>query len=284
MIDTDSMIDEGTARSCVMTFTTYGVAIGIRSNSPELLRLIPERLPPGWEDSSSPRPDAWYSIVRRRVAGARELYELLEDGEKVAQGYRLTPVLDAMDTAIRQRVGAASPDRLFIHAGAVVWNGRAIVLPGRSGAGKTTLVIALVKAGAEYGSDDYAVLDVQGRLHAYARPISCRQGAHRRINLNAERDLGGRRVAAPVPIGLFVHTTYRPAASLELERISPGASAFGLYANVLAARERPAFAFEVLSVAVSGAISVAGDRGDADAAAAAILGYSEQLPSFTQGT
>jgi hypothetical protein len=43
-----------------------------------------------------------------------------------------------------------------------------MVLPGKSFAGKTTLVAALVRAGAEYWSDEYAVLDANGDVHPYA--------------------------------------------------------------------------------------------------------------------
>ena len=61
-----------------------------------------------------------------------------------------------------------APDRVFVHAGVVAWRGRALVLPGTSFAGKTTLVAELVRAGAIYYSDEYAVLDEQGRVHPYS--------------------------------------------------------------------------------------------------------------------
>ena len=57
-----------------------------------------------------------------------------------------------------------------MHAGAVAWRDRGIVIPGRSHSGKTTLVRALVEA-ARYYSDEFAVLDPQGRLHPYPLPL-----------------------------------------------------------------------------------------------------------------
>lgn len=49
--------------------------------------------------------------------------------------------------------------RLFIHAGAVAFAGRAMILIGHSGAGKTSTVAALVRRGAAYLSDEVALLD-----------------------------------------------------------------------------------------------------------------------------
>jgi hypothetical protein len=267
------------------TFVSHGVCIGIRASDPTLLDRAQACLPPGWQASHGQSPDACYSIVGRPVeGGGRIVYELDEDGARLAEGFRLTRVLDAMDSAIRQRVAGQSPDRLFVHAGAVEWKGRCIVLPGASGAGKTSLVVALVRAGAAYCSDEYAVLDDRGFVHPYARLISCRQGAHRRFSLDVEADLGGRQADAPLPISLVVHTRYRAAARWEPRVVAPGESALGMFANALAARERPAFAFSTISRALSGAVSLQGERGEADAAAGALLNYAAQLSPLTRGT
>lgn len=50
--------------------------------------------------------------------------------------------------------------RLVLHANVVGKDGHAVVLAGRSGAGKTTLTRALLHRGFEFLSDDLAVLDV----------------------------------------------------------------------------------------------------------------------------
>jgi len=57
----------------------------------------------------------------------------------------------------------------------VAWRGRAILLPGRSYVGKSTLVMELVRAGAVYYSDEYAVLDARGRVHPFAQPVALRE-------------------------------------------------------------------------------------------------------------
>lgn len=50
-------------------------------------------------------------------------------------------------------------DFLFLHAGAVVRNEQALLLPAGMDAGKSSLVIALLEIGFEYLSDEFGVLD-----------------------------------------------------------------------------------------------------------------------------
>jgi hypothetical protein len=64
--------------------------------------------------------------------------------------------------------------------------GRAVILPGRSMSGKTSLVAALVKAGATYFSDEYAVLDKLGMVHPYIKTLSLRTDSMQRLQRSAE--------------------------------------------------------------------------------------------------
>ncbi len=266
-------------------FVSHGVPIGVRTNEPALLERIPDCFPPGWRESPSATVDAWYSIVRAPLeGGARVVYRLYENDAMLGEGFRLAPLLDCMDTAIRLQVGRGSPERIFVHAGAVGWKGHGIVIPGRSGVGKTSLVAALVSAGAIYYSDDYAVFDVRGMLHPYNRRLSFRQGEHRRVRRSAVTDLGGREATEPLPVALVVHTAYRPGARWVPHTISSGQAAMALFANALAARERPAFALSVLSRTVLHAIALEGDREESETAAAAILDYADRIHHSPQST
>ena len=77
---------------------------------------------------------------------------------------RLREEHDALEVDARHTVAVLSPQRVFIHAGVVGWSVHAIVMPGRTFTGESTLVEALVRRGAEYFSDEYAVLDRKGRF------------------------------------------------------------------------------------------------------------------------
>lgn len=66
----------------------------------------------------------------------------------------------------------------LLHAGAVVCNGAGIILPAPSGSGKSSLVLALLRRGYHYFSDELAVIDPStGSLHAFPKPLTIKNTA-----------------------------------------------------------------------------------------------------------
>jgi len=160
---------------------------------------------------------------------------------------------------------------VFVHAGVDGWSGQAIVIPWRSFSGKTTLVTALVRAGATYYSDEYAVFDAQGRVHPYPRRLAIREDYSSRFRRCLPEALGGRVGVGPLPVGLIAVSNYRSGARWRPRRLSPGQAVLALLANTVPARRRPADALAALHRAVSQAVAMRGARGEALETAAAIL-------------
>jgi hypothetical protein len=169
-------------------------------------------------------------------------------------------------------------DRIFVHAAVVAIDGRAIVLPGRSLAGKTTLCAALLAAGAEYLSDEYAALDRDGLVHPYPRPLALREDDERRYV--TARALGARTVDGPLPVGLVATVRHDPGAPPSMTAVSPAAGVLDLLDNTVAGRSRPVEALDALGAAVAGAVVMAGTRGDAHDAATFLL---DRLARAAQG-
>ncbi|HVZ48617.1 MAG TPA: hypothetical protein VG916_07530 [Gemmatimonadaceae bacterium] len=260
---------------------SHGVEIGVRSNDRDVIDRAMSCMPTGWEESAAPGADTWFSVACTGVgAGSRVSYQLYREHQLLDSGFRLQRILTRLESAVRLTVGRLSPGRLFVHAGAVTWRNAAIILPGLSGTGKTTLVAALVRAGATYCSDEYAVFGDDGLLYPYTRPLSVRQGEHRRLHQNVETDLGGRLASGPVRAGLVASIRYRPLATWAPRTLSSGAGALTLFSSTLAARERPAFAFSVIARAMAGVVSLEGERGEAEAAADRILEHADTMSSF----
>jgi hypothetical protein len=160
---------------------------------------------------------------------------------------------------------------LFVHAGVVAVGDRGIVLPGPSHAGKTHLVHALARAGATYYSDELAVVDEDGLLHPYAKPLTIRQaGTAGRLRLPASA-FGACVGAHPVRAALIVATRYEPGAPWTPRPLTPGEAAVVLLQNTLETGMGPAAALRRLGRVAAGAAAIDTARGDADAAAAAIL-------------
>ncbi len=62
----------------------------------------------------------------------------------------------------------------LVHAAALTAHDQTLVIRGASGAGKTTLALALLGRGWRLHSDDVAVLDDAGRVHPFPKPMNVR--------------------------------------------------------------------------------------------------------------
>ena len=162
-----------------LSVTAYGASVGVRTNDETVLARMLPLLPPAWHPSESPIVDTLFSL---RVGppttrkGRRNYHLLYAGATRLARTFDLEEVFRLLENHIHITVGYwAKADHLFVHAGVVGWQGKAIVMPGRSHVGKTTLVSALIRAGATYYSDDMAIFDPQGRVHPYPVPLSVRE-------------------------------------------------------------------------------------------------------------
>jgi hypothetical protein len=246
----------------------YGLRVGVRANDAVVLTRVRTRLPPGWRSVRGRTVDRLYSLVVPRRRGVHALYG---DTTRLVRARSLRDLLESLESDLQLHVAEWAPRRVFIHAGVVGWRGRAILLPGRSLSGKSTLVAALVRAGATYYSDEYAVLDVRGRVHPYARLLSLRaEGTHERRRRSAA-SLGGRAGVRPLPVALVVVTRYRAGAGWRPRRLSPGAGALELMAHAVAIRRDPARVLAAIQRAVLQARVLRGVRGEAREAARALL-------------
>jgi hypothetical protein len=256
-----------------VAFEAFGVRMAVRANRPHLLDRVSAILPPGWEPLSSSTVDCRFALI----AEPRATYGVVKDDKAMAWGLELELALELLDSQIRLHLGEKAPARIFVHAGVVGHRSRAIVMPARSFAGKTELVAALVRAGAAYYSDEFAVLDEYGLVHPYAKPLSIR-GRDQWQTDHHVQTLGGVAGEEPLQLGLIVVTTYSPDAEWRPRRLSAGEGAMALLANTVPARERPAEAMRAISRAADGAIALSSPRGEADATAPLLLAELDPLP------
>jgi hypothetical protein len=176
-----------------------------------------------------------------------------------------------METQIRSWVAMQAPEMIFVHAGVVTREGRAIVMPGDSFAGKTTLVEALVRRGADYFSDEFAVFDQQGLVHPYPKALSMRSRDARTEVQTPVETIGGRAGDVAAPLELVIVTYYAPGGDWQPRKLSPGEGALALLSRTVSARNRPEESLRVLTAAIKGATVLEGERDEADAFAELLL-------------
>jgi hypothetical protein len=254
-----------------LVFTSFGARIGVQTDHADLLEAARTHLPPGARESEG-AADTWYTLADAEEGGEAVLRVGRRALARASDGRQL---LGDLESALHVRVSRHARRCLFVHAGVVAVHGRAVLIPGRSMSGKTTLVDALVRAGATYFSDEYAVLDAWGSVHPYAKPLSIRvAGAPtpRRVSPPSSASDADR---GPAPAALVVVTQYRAEAAWNPCPLSPGDVLLALLSNTVRMRRRPAFALRVLAAAVRGVPGLAGDRGSAQATAHAIIAHVE---------
>lgn len=244
----------------------YGLRFGVRTNATGLLDGLEALLPPGWRPCPSPLVDQMFSVwVDPRSDGPSRPSRVYVGRRRRVRTPDVRQALAVLESEIRQSVAASAVRRTFVHAGVVGWCGRAILIPGRSRSGKTTLVAELVRAGAQYLSDEFAVLDARGRVHPFAKPLSIRGPGGCDLHVRARRaeELGGTCATRPLPVGLVVLAEHRPGASWRPERLSPGRAVLEMLAHTVPARLRPEASLLSLEKAIARATVWKGERGEA---------------------
>jgi hypothetical protein len=268
-----------------LAFRCHGAVIGVRATSGRAIELVRPHLPPdSVEVDAAGAADALYSWVFAGEDTGRRVHLVYEDAEVLAQTLDEGAAVDAIARGMDFQVALHSPEQLFVHAGVVGWCGRAIVVPGRTFSGKSTLVEALVRAGAEYYSDEFAVIDANGLVHPYARPLALRDAAGRPRGRFPVRALRGVAGTEPVRLGLVLDTEYVAGTSWEPHTIGAGEALLKLLDNAVVARLRPEFTMDRLAVVVPGAVALRGARGDADATAALVLQRATALFGSPDGS
>lgn len=262
-----------------LTLKSYGVRIGIRSNESAGLTRALTHLPHQHELVDLPIVDRLYSIIvggegaRRNVRRFNLLYA---DHVRIARSVDSTEIFERLESDLRLFVAEVARHRVFVHAGVVGWKGKAIVIPGRSYSGKTTLVSELVKAGATYYSDEYAVFDSRGRVYPFPKPLEIRaSGGFKQVKVGVE-NFGGRTATKPIPVGLVMITKYREGARWKPRSLSGGQAVLALLANTVSARRHPEKALGALQKAVAVAQALKGVRGEAGKLASSILATLEK--------
>jgi hypothetical protein len=255
-------------------FRAYGASFAILASDEELLAAARSRARVlGWRESPADATAVQYAVRSVPSPESREslAYELTCGGELVRWTADLDALIEAFEDHAKIQTAARASGVLFVHAGVVAWEGHGILIPGRSRAGKTTLVHALLRAGAEYYSDEYAVLDADGRVHPYAMPLSLRAdraAPSRRIHAET---LGATTAQRATFVDLILATQYRRRARWRPQSLSKGDAFLVLMENTVAARQPPARTMPILRQTVLRATALRSWRGEAHTAARQLI-------------
>jgi hypothetical protein len=125
-------------------------------------------------------------------------------------------LLDLLDRIVHGVLARLHAQGIYaVHAGAVVYRAAALIIAGRSGQGKTTLVLGLLRRGLGLLSDEFAVVDPAAQLiQPYRRSLHVRPGTPELIP-----ELRFLRDRPQLRLGGGIEWSLTPG---ELERVLPG--------------------------------------------------------------
>lgn len=258
-------------------FESYGVRIKVESDSQGLLDKARQAVIAAFinravfiENVNEPSAHAF------GIAFDGKHYFLFRNGEQVSYGESERVFFKYLNSILRIEVAEHAESKVFLHAGVVGWKGNAIVIPARSFQGKTTLTAELVRNGADYYSDEYAVLDQKGYVHPFPRKLSMRYfGATREKDVTVE-ELGGKYGDVPIPVGMVLLTSFEKRGTWNPEVLSAGKGIIEVIPHTIPIRQNAEFSLKVLDLVARRAIMVKSARGDAKKFAKILLAFFDK--------
>lgn len=153
--------------------SAFGYRITVLTDCPAARAFLDRHLLP-WLPRGLPDPEAADLVFQVSRNKDDQGFDAQAGDRFIASRDELPLIFTLLQSLIDEKLVCRLPGLIAVHAGVVAWNGRAVLLPGASQTGKTTLVTELLKRGAVYFSDEYALLDAEGRVHAYPRTLMLR--------------------------------------------------------------------------------------------------------------
>lgn len=250
------------ARSGCLTAEAFGRRFRVEGPPSAIASAVSE-FPYGWTLSHD-QPERVWSVTTHG-----EQSRALCDARVLATGGEHDSLGRLIGQDIELWVAENADGLVFVHAGVVAVDGYALVLPGRSRAGKSTLVSALVGHGATYFSDEFAVLDGAGHVRPYRRPLKLRPDSPEVL-----RHAGVRSTDPPpettAEVALIASLRWDPENRHEIVRVSRAEGVLALLDNCLCATSRPVEALTITSTCASAARCLSGRRPEAHTTALAL--------------
>lgn len=245
-------------------FKSYGVGIKIESNSAKILEEAVKNARKALLQRTFEIDGTEVTQHFGIFTNPEGICSILQNGKVMVTDRLSHKFWKYFDSLVRILVAEFTKEVVMVHAGVVGWRGKAIVVPGDSFFGKTTLVAEFIRAGAEYYSDEYAVFDENGLVHPFERPLSLRPDGPKYVEIETPaEDISGRIGQDPIHVGCILFTKYIPESKVNYEFLSAGEAVVRIVAQTIPIRRNSEFAIKVLKNAFSSAIIVQSPRSEA---------------------
>jgi hypothetical protein len=196
------------------------------------------------------------------VDGKNDVYSVDDGAGEVVTGLTRGDLATfVMEAAVRALIEDISTG-VALHAGAIRWNGKAVLVAGPSGSGKSSMIAWLMDRGFEYLTDEVAVLDSAGMLCGMPRALVVKPGAAEKIACLPAFEgapsvqSGSHTILRPAntafgtgesPCGLIVFPTFDSSATVSVTPLDAAQTAMKLVECNLNARNLPDGGFRAIT-------------------------------------
>lgn len=224
-----------------------GRSVRIESTDAELVRGLAGCYASSSEPIDAADPDLHVALRRRAASdGDHESVEVETLPLGVLEAAWPWAFRSTRDVCSALNAWAASQDSPYyvFHAGVVERDGLALLLPGASGSGKSTITAGLLRRGFGLLSDEVAAIDRRtGRVVAYPRLLSLRHDVLDLFGVGdgnagtdsaamvAPEELGGSRAKEARSVALVLAPCFRVGSPLCLEKLSTAGAVMELMAS-----------------------------------------------------
>ena len=219
-------------RHQVGPFEAGGIGITIETNRPDFAALVADAFRDLQSAGGGPAP-VRFVVLHNGAPPPANPWGVWRDGEPrettVSDGYILTYLLWEISRLMFERTGR----RVHLHGAALVHGDRALVLAGRTRAGKSTLAGWLTHRGWGFLTDEAALVDPETLLVApFWRPINVRRPGPLEAVVPGPPDRAGQAeflvpastigtLAAAAPLAVIAFPCYTEETRAALTPVSP---------------------------------------------------------------
>jgi hypothetical protein len=222
----------------------------------------------------NPGPDRGYEFGLDHRDG---VFYLSQNGEQTNSVSSEFVFFKYLNSILRVIVAENAVDRVFVHAGVVGIKGKAVLFPGRSFKGKSTLVAALIRLGVTYYSDEYAVIRHDGFVEPFPREISLRSVYQEHDEVDVPLKAFGAEIGTlPLSVGCVILTEFQQGAVWSPEKLTVGNGILETIPHTIPIRADPEMSLKILNIAFANAIVARSFRGDVEKDAVAILAFLDK--------
>lgn len=242
------------------------IIVSLQGQSVEL------RLPSDWEHDirllfGVSAPSAIEPCTYLTVAAEDDGRYAIREGcgpTAVTSGLGRSDALIQISEIVTSRLAAHLTTGVALHAGAVGWNGRSILIPGQSGAGKSSLTAWFVDKGFAYLTDELAILTADGAVAGLSRALMLKRAADMFVSAlprftSSQRHQAGETLmlrperpddqtpARLLPCGLIIFPSFAPGADLTIRPLTSARACIGLMGCNVNSRNLPDGGFTAVS-------------------------------------